>query len=101
MFPSLSSRLMAGLSIVLLCALTVLGAPTRKYHLVHKYTFGAAPGGQEYFDYITVDAAARRVYLSHGTEVLVVNADTGALVGKISGLTRCHGVALVSNLGRG
>jgi hypothetical protein len=92
---------MAGLGVVLVCALTASGAPAGNYHLLHKYTFGPAPGGQEYFDYITVDSASRRVYLSHGTEVLVVNADTGALVGKISGLKRCHGVALVSDLNRG
>jgi len=92
---------MRGLNFLLLCAVPGLGAATGHYHLVNKYTFGAAPGGGEYFDYITVDAASRRVYMSHGTEVLVANADTGALVGKVTGLTRCHGVALVSSLGRG
>jgi len=71
------------------------------YHLSKTYKFGAAPGGKEYFDYITVDAPNRRVYLSHGSEVLVVNADTGALVKKISGFDRNHGVALVKPLGRG
>ena len=101
MITSLSYRTMAGLGTVLLCALTLFGAPVGNYHLLHKYTFGAAPGGQEYFDYITFDAASRRAYLSHGTEVLVVNADTGALVGRVSGLKRCHGVALVSDLNRG
>jgi DNA-binding beta-propeller fold protein YncE len=69
--------------------------------LAKTYNFGAAPGGHEYFDYITVDPASRRIYLSHGTEVLVVNADTGALKGKISGLDRCHGLALVPGLDRG
>jgi len=101
MIPSISNRGITGLGVVLLCAVAAYGAPTGNYHLVQKYTFGAAPGGQEYFDYITVDSASRRVYLSHGTEVLVVNADTGALEGKISGLKRCHGVALVSGLSRG
>ena len=81
---------------------TIAGwAATGGYHLAKTYKLGAAPGGKEYFDYITVDAEARRVYLSHGTEVLVVNADTGALVGKISGLQRDHGVVLVKDLDRG
>jgi len=71
------------------------------YHLSKTYKFGAAPAGKEYFDYITVDAPNRRVYLSHGSEVLVVNADTGAVIGKISGLQRDHGIALVNDLGRG
>ncbi len=77
------------------------GDPAVDYHLVHKYEFGAAPGGREYFDYIKVDPASRRVYLSHGTEVLVVNADTGVLESKISGLKLSHGVALVPDQDRG
>src|ERR1700686_3290116 len=70
-------------------------------HLLKKIPLGAAEGGGEYFDYITVDAAARRVYLSHGTEVKVLDADSGAVLGKITGLKRDHGVALVPELGRG
>jgi len=84
-----------------LMTIGALGYAASSYHLVKTFKFGAAPGGKEYFDYITVDSAARRVYLTHGTEVLVVNADTGALIGKISGLQRDHGVVLVKNLGRG
>ena len=75
--------------------------PTGGYHLVKKIPLGAAPGGREYFDYITVDNLARRVYLSHGTEVRVVDADSAAEVGTISGLKRCHGIALVKALGKG
>jgi len=72
------------------------------YHLLKKIPLGAAPGGGEYFDYITVDAAARRLYLSHGTEVQVLDADSGAVVGTITGgFQRNHGVALVPELGEG
>jgi DNA-binding beta-propeller fold protein YncE len=72
------------------------------YHLLKKYPFGAAEGStREYFDYITVDAPARRVYLSHGTEIKVINADTGAVVGNITGLKQDHGVALAHEFGRG
>src|SRR5262250_2947217 len=71
------------------------------YHLIKKIPLGAAPGGGEYFDYITVDSEARRVYLSHGTEVKVLDADTGAAVGTISGFKRNHGVAVLPELGRG
>jgi DNA-binding beta-propeller fold protein YncE len=54
-----------------------------------------------YFDYITLDASKRRVYLAHGTEVKVVDADSSAVVGNISGLKMTHGIALVNELGRG
>jgi YVTN family beta-propeller protein len=71
------------------------------YHLLRKVSLTAAPGGGEYFDYIAFDAAARRAYLSHGTEVKVLDADTYKLIGNISGLKRDHGVAIVPELGRG
>jgi DNA-binding beta-propeller fold protein YncE len=72
------------------------------YRFLKKYSFGAAEGSsREYFDYITVDSAARRVYLSHGTEVKVIDADSGKLIGNISGLKQCHGVAVASEFGRG
>jgi DNA-binding beta-propeller fold protein YncE len=72
------------------------------YHLVSKYSFGAAEGStREYFDYITVDSSAGRVYLSHGTEVKVIDANTGALIGNITGFKQNHGVAVVAEFGRG
>jgi DNA-binding beta-propeller fold protein YncE len=69
------------------------------YHLFKKVSISAAPGGGEYFDYITVDAAARRVYVSHGTVVDVLDADSGSQIGTVAGLQRCHGIALVDELG--
>src|SRR6202158_1750940 len=71
------------------------------YYFVKKVSLGAAPGGGEYFDYITVDSGARRVYLSHGAEVKVLDADNFSVVGTISGLKRCHGVVVLPEIGKG
>src|ERR1700704_5803071 len=71
------------------------------YRLIKKIPLGAAPGGGEYFDYVTVDSAARRVYLSHGAEVKVIDADNFSVVGTISGLKRCHGILVLPELGKG
>ncbi len=89
------------LCVPLLGMLALASPPTGGYHLLKKIPLSAAPGGGEYFDYITVDAGARRVYFSHGTEVKVLDADSAAVVGAISGLQRCHGVAVVNELGKG
>jgi DNA-binding beta-propeller fold protein YncE len=89
------------LMVALLVGVTVFAATTITYHLVNTYKFGAAPGDREYFDYITFDPDSRRLYVSHGSEVLVVNADTGEEEGKISGLKLSHGVAVVPEVGRG
>jgi DNA-binding beta-propeller fold protein YncE len=92
-------------STVLFAGYALAGAPGAGYHLIKKVPFGAAPGvgaTREYFDYVVVDAAARQVYLSHGTEIIVVNADTGATLGTITGdWKRIHGVALAPEAGRG
>jgi len=86
---------------LLLIGAFVLASPPSGYHLLKKIPFGAAPGSIEYFDYITFDAASRRVYLSHGTEVKVVDADSGSVVGTVSDLKRCHGIVVLNDLGRG
>jgi len=49
----------------LLGTVALASPPGPGYHLIKKVSLGAAPGGGEYFDYVTVDSAARRVYLSH------------------------------------
>jgi DNA-binding beta-propeller fold protein YncE len=96
------SRQAIGALVALLVSLPLLMAAGNEYHLVKKYSFGAAEGStREYFDYITVDSAARRVYLSHGTEVKVIDADSGELIGNVTGLKQDHGVAIAAEFGRG
>ena len=85
----------------LLLASLALAAAESGYHLLAKYDLGAAPGGKEYWDYITFDQGNRRLYISHNTEVKIVDADSGAAVGNIPDLKRVHGIALVPDLGRG
>jgi len=89
------------LAFLLIGGPAVSSPPQGGYHLLKKIPLGAAPGGGEYFDYLTFDASTRRVYISHGTEVKVINADNGAVVGTITGMKRCHGVVLVNELGKG
>jgi DNA-binding beta-propeller fold protein YncE len=60
-----------------------------------------AAGGEGGWDYLTVDASARRLYVSRGTRVAVLNADTGAPEGEIPNTQGVHGIALAPDLGRG
>src|SRR5215467_496682 len=96
---------MSGL-VVIVSTLLLGGLATawsaENYHLLKKYSIGQAEGStREYFDYITVDSAARRVYLSHGTEIKVIDADSGNVVGTIGGLQQTHGVAIADEFDRG
>jgi len=68
-----------------LLAVSAFGATRINYHLANTYKFGAAPGERQYFDYITLDLGSRRLYVSHGTEVLVVRADTGKAEARFPG----------------
>ena len=52
------------------------------------------------WDYLTADSEGRRLYVSHDSEVVVINLDSGAIVGKVAG-SDVHGIAVVSELGRG
>ncbi|HEV1995005.1 MAG TPA: hypothetical protein VGR03_11800 [Candidatus Acidoferrum sp.] len=94
-------RLAMFAAILLAGSFALAGTPNSGYHLLTKYPLGAAPGGTEYWDYITFDASTRRLYISHGTEVKVVDADSGAVLGSIVDLKRVHGIVLVKEVGKG
>jgi len=53
------------------------------------------------WDYLLADSDARRLYVSHGSEVDVVNLDTGELAGKIPDTNGVHGIAIAPELKRG
>ena len=58
-------------------------------------------GGEGFWDYTTVDSDARRLYVSHGTHVVVLDADTQAVVGDIPDTQGVHGIAIASESGHG
>src|SRR3954453_1377931 len=60
------------------------------YHIVARYTVGGDGG----WDYVTVDTARSRIFVTRGDRVMVIDQATGKLLGEIPGLNRAHGVAL-------
>ncbi|HTF38460.1 MAG TPA: YncE family protein [Blastocatellia bacterium] len=71
--------------------------PASGYHLLKKIEVGGEGG----WDYLIVDGAARRLYVSRGTRVMVFDADSGASVGEIPDTPGVHGIAIADDLGRG
>jgi len=67
------------------------------YHVIKTVPVGGDGG----WDYVYVDSAARRVYVSRGTHVVVLDADSYAVVGDIPDTQGVHGIAIASDLGRG
>jgi DNA-binding beta-propeller fold protein YncE len=51
-------------------------------------------GGHGNWDYLTMDAPADRLYITHGPTVQVVDVSTGNLAGEVKGLREAHAVAL-------
>jgi YVTN family beta-propeller protein len=67
------------------------------YHILSEVPIGGEGG----WDYLTVDSAARRLYVSHGTHVAVVDLDANKVVGDIPDTPGVHGIAIASELGKG
>ena len=67
------------------------------YHLVK--TFHIASGGG--WDYIAVGPGNNRLYVSHGTQVNILDETTGDSIGVIPNTTGVHGIAFVPALGKG
>jgi DNA-binding beta-propeller fold protein YncE len=67
------------------------------YHLIKTIEVGGEGG----WDYVTMDSAGRRLYVSHATHVVVIDADTASTVGDIPNTNGVHGIAIAADLGRG
>jgi YVTN family beta-propeller protein len=88
-------------AILLFCGLVFiisLYAGIPGYHVIKKVQLG---GDDVYWDYLIVDDASRRLFVSHGTKVMVVNLETDMVVGEINDTPGVHGIALSPEFNRG
>jgi YVTN family beta-propeller protein len=81
----------------LLIAGAALAATGPGYKVVNTYNVGGDGG----WDYLTADAAARRLYISRATHVIVLDLDSGKSVGDIPDTPGVHGIALAPQIGKG
>ncbi|HWY20248.1 MAG TPA: YncE family protein [Candidatus Acidoferrum sp.] len=84
-------------SLTVLVAAAAMAAAGPGYKVVNTYKVGGDGG----WDYLTADAAARRLYISRATHVIVLDLDSGKTVGDIADTPGVHGIALAPELGRG
>lgn len=92
-----SSRLLISGLLGLLPVAVAAAPASAGYRVLHRYVLG----GEQGWDYLAVDAPARRLYVSHGDAVVVLDADNGRQVGRIANLDGVHGIALAPALHRG
>jgi len=67
------------------------------YHLLKEIPVGGDGG----WDYLTVDSAAQRLYVSHASKVVVIDLAKDAVVGEITNTPGVHGIAVAPELNRG
>src|SRR5438309_152217 len=67
------------------------------YKVVGRYPIGGTGG----WDYINIDSSARRLYVSHSTQVEVVDADSGKIIGTIGDTPGVHGAAIAARFKHG
>ena len=72
-------------------------APAANYEVKQKYVLGGDGG----WDYLTYDSAGKRLFISRGTHVMVVDPAKGTVVGDIPNTPGVHGIALAQDLGKG
>lgn len=77
--------------------LASLASAATNYELLKKVPVPGTGG----WDYVIVDESARRVYITHATQVDVMDADSLAIVGTIPNTPGAHGVAIATEFGRG
>src|SRR5205814_5200907 len=75
----------------------LLFAASTGYHVLNEIKIGGEGG----WDYLTVDSAARRLYVSHATHVVVVDLDKNTVVGDIPDTPGVHGIAIAPELNKG
>jgi DNA-binding beta-propeller fold protein YncE len=81
-----------------LALLTTLGSAAQAQWSVSK-TFPI--GGEGGWDYLTVDASSHRLFVPRSTHTMVIDENSGKVLGDIPGQKGAHGVAIVPKLNRG
>ncbi len=70
---------------------------TAPYKITQSYPLGGNGG----WDYIIPDSQNHRLYVARQTRLMVVDEDSGKLVGEVAGINGAHGIAIVAKSGRG
>lgn len=83
--------------VILLVSAASAGAQGGQYRMAKEIQIGGEGG----WDYLSVDPAAHRLYVTHGTKIVVVDTQTEKIAGEIADTQGVHGFAIAADLGRG
>ncbi len=83
--------------VLALAAAALLAQSPSSYRVTHTY----ALGGNGSWDYVVPDPPHHRVFIARQTRVMVVDEDSGALLGEVTGIKGAHGTAIAEATGHG
>ena len=85
--------------IAAVCVLSVaaLAQSSAPYSITKTYTLG----GDGFWDYVVPDPPNHRLFVARQTRVMVVDEDSGKLLGEVQGINGAHGTAVVADTGHG
>ena len=84
-------------ALILAAASTLLAQPPLPYHVTQSHLLGGSGG----WDYIVPDPPSHRLYVARETRVMVVDEDSGKLLGEVTGVNGAHGTAIAAKTGHG
>lgn len=90
-------RYISSLILALAAASTLFAQSPAAYQITHTY----ALGGDGSWDYVVPDPPSHRVYIARQTRVMVVDQNTGKLLGEVTGINGAHGTAIAESTGHG
>src|SRR5437762_7933853 len=85
------------LVLTLAAVTSLLAQSSSSYRVTHTYTLG----GDGTWDYVVPDPTNHRLFVARQTRVMVIDEDTGKLLGEVTGIQGAHGTALAPATGHG
>ena len=81
----------------ILTLIPLLAQPTSSYRVTHTYTLG----GDGSWDYVVPDPPNHRLFVARQNRVMVIDEDSGILLGEVTGIQGAHGTAVAEGTGHG
>ena len=88
------------IAVVTATLLTFAPPPVHAAEVNYQLLKTISVGGDGGWDYLSVDSAGRRLYVSHGTKAVVIDLDKETVVGEITNTPGIHGIAIAPKLNR-
>ena len=85
------------LGLILAATALLAGQSSSMYRVTHTYTLG----GDGSWDYVVPDPPNHRLFIARQNRVMVVDEDSGKLLGEVTGINGAHGTAIAERTGHG